>query len=101
MVEHMRERNAMQNGPGDPPKYTSSDSAQFAQTYARMGENAKKLKKYQKENPPKAMGGDAGFGVGRNFPEQTRNQMFKQLDSLEKNPYFPTAVERIKNKKKK
>jgi hypothetical protein len=45
MLEHMRERNAMQNGPGDPKKkYTASDSAQFAQTYGRMEQNAKKLK---------------------------------------------------------
>jgi dsDNA-binding SOS-regulon protein len=52
MLEHMRERNAMQNGPGDPKKkYTASDSAQFAQTYGRMQENAKKLKTWLKDNP--------------------------------------------------
>ena len=85
--------DGMFGGPGDPKKkYTTSDSAQFAQTYGRMEQNAQKLKQYQKNNPQTSMGG--GFGVGRDFPEQTRNQMFSQLDSLERNPYMSTAVER-------
>jgi hypothetical protein len=96
MLEHMRERNAMQNGPGDPKKkYTASDSAQFAQTYGRMEQNAKKLKTWLKDNPQvkKKTGGAASdypFSI-----DQAKNQMFSQLDSLERNPYMSTAVDRI------
>jgi hypothetical protein len=104
MVEHMRERNSMQGGPGDPKKkYTASDSAQFAQTYGRMEQNAKKVKDYLRRPKSKMKTGVDGKFLGDNvyagsvdFPGEARDQMFKQLDSLERNPYNSTAIERIK-----
>ena len=84
--------DGMFGGPGDPKKkYTASDSAQFAQTYGRMEQNAQKLKNWQKQTKNQLKTGHAGT----NFPDQARDQMFSQLDSLERNPYSSTAIERI------
>jgi hypothetical protein len=55
----------------------------------------KKLKTWLKDNPQvkKKTGGAASdypFSI-----DQAKNQMFSQLDSLERNPYMSTAVDRI------
>lgn len=95
--------DGMFGGPGDPKKkYTASDSAQFAQTYGRLEQNAKILKNWQNQPKAKMKAGVQGKFLGDNiqvgtvnFPGKARDQMFSQLDSLERNPYNSTAIERI------
>lgn len=78
MIEHMRERNAMQDGPGDPKKkYTTKDSADY---YGMIERQQEDIVEYSKPKHWK-----------KGFPSTEAHvinaRMSLRSDSMNKNPY--------------
>lgn len=71
-------------GPGKP-KYTASDSTNFMHTEARLKKN---IAKYRKQNT------DPNASISDYV--NTKNLINRQVDSLERNPFFKTRVSRMK-----
>lgn len=77
--------DGMFGGPGDPKKkYTASDSTQFMNTEARLKKNIEKSRKLR-----------YGSGAISDYAN-TQNLINRQMDTLQKNPFFKTRVSRMK-----
>ena len=81
-----------------PPvkKYTAQDSAEFVAVGKRFDANMAKLKPYTK----KIYNTGGGYEGSRiiNAPAGLQNQANRQLDSMGRNPYAPTYIQREKAK---
>ena len=81
-----------------PPvkKYTARDSAEFVAVGKRFDANMAKLKPYTK----KIYNTGGGYEGSRiiNAPAGLQNQANRQLDSMGRNPYAPTYIQREKAK---
>lgn len=80
--------DGMFGGPGDPKKkYTASDSAQFMQTEVRLKKNIDKSRKSR-----------YGSGAISDYAN-TQNLINRQMDTLQRNPFFNTRVKRMSKNK--
>ena len=81
-----------------PPvkKYTAQDSAEFVAVGKRFDANMAKLKPYTK----KIYNTGGGYEGSRiiNAPAGLQDQANRQLDSMGRNPYAPTYIQREKAK---
>ena len=81
-----------------PPvkKYTAQDSAEFVAVGKRFDANMAKLKPYTK----KIYNTGGGYEGSRiiNAPAGLQGQANRQLDSMGRNPYAPTYIQREKAK---
>lgn len=77
----------------DPPKkpYTAADSSALVGTVKRYGKN---ITTYQNAPTVKTAGGSFKKGL----PQDFMNTMRSQADSIDRNPYTPTYIQREKVK---
>ena len=83
MIQHMQERNAMQNGPGDPPKYTAQDSVNYVNTLGDLLKTEKKIEKLSDKQPKSTIG--RAINTYRTMSARTKAE--KLNERLNSNPY--------------
>lgn len=89
-------KKIMKKQPTPPKKYTAKDSAEFVAIGKRFDANMAKLKPYTK----KIYNTGGGYEGSRiiNAPAGLQGQANRQLDSMGRNPYAPTYIQREKAK---